>query len=112
MGSGFSANNPTISGGVMPGGLPGAVAYPSLMGFLFYPATAVSTIDVNATVLNLGKAPLVFDSTLDDPEHRGCSSYTTWTAPDPHGEPLSWATSSRPVQRVTRSCSEEKGDAV
>ena len=79
--------------GARPGGLPGTVSYPSLLGFRFYNAAGVAH---NATVLNLGPAPLIANFS--------CARVTSLVSPDPSGSVAAWATNERPVRSEVHAC--------
>ena len=79
--------------GARPGGLPGKVDYPSLLGFRFYDGAGIAH---NATVLNLGPNPLRANVS--------CARATSLVSPDPSGSVAAWATNERPVRSEVRSC--------
>ena len=79
--------------GARPGGLPGTVNYPSLLGFRFVDAAGVAH---NATVLNLG--PMRLSANFS------CRRATSLVSPDPSGSVAAWATNERPVRSEVRSC--------
>ena len=104
--AGSDGGNPIVPNGAMPSGLPGKVAYPSLLGFAFGGHGSATASAV--AILNLGDEALAFDVAGSpwfvggDGDGDG-AAWETLTSPDAGGDPVAWATAASPVRRAAGS---------
>ena len=82
---------PVMQHGALPYGLPGNVAYPSLLGWKFH----APHVPANISLLNLGPIALSAASMVDAAHVR---AWTVWTSPGGSDDLASWASTATPVR--------------
>jgi hypothetical protein len=86
--------NATNLTGALPGGMPGQISYPSVIGFQL--AGAVDGGGSSHVLLNLAPS----EQTIS----LSCTAHTSYSSPDPSGSPAAWVTTTAPVRSSRRQC--------